>query len=629
MFTHKLLILAPVLICCIASLILAQSPAFRGGDDWCGNPDAIQSPDNPYVTLANSNAVRDRSQNTNPFWLVWGTCAPESQLLADAALREQAITVMDYAVAQTVEKQETFWSILTNLECIRMWQRATNPPAEKITQWLNALQPIAEKSYQDNANPSSWTSVAANTLHQSAAIPQLAGQLYNDTRYTQMAHDLVVQSQQMQEVNGAFHYIRESGPSQVYYGFDASFLGRYYQLSRDPLAKQMLIKLAAYSKDALANGLMEGASAPWWKHHWGTGGPIHGVEIAAGLSRDPLTRTLAQYRRDHNGQRYMYSYYPMYFWDPTIPGNEQLGADLIRYNTNFDGPQLRKGDWQVVLPGKAYADTHIGISVASGQSHFGFEGYLNVVALPVLRNQNYNAYARPQSLITAGTDALPARRSLVGTDWIANAWQYQPKQAFFANSPEPASGDWTLTQLWFADDQGAAGWLSIYADVNTDNALPRGYLSVSHDISADASNPMLLTSGSLQYQLLGTQVSSVELITENDKTRQAWVHVADVSSQSHAAGDTFGYGLSASKVGTEPYGLQTQPLADGVLAITITRPGKPTIHMAYNHSQTLQTFTPPAISCWRVAAAGHCQQTSTISPDTDLAIQPGELILLQ
>lgn len=622
--SNHLFIYVSLMICCLVCSSVAHGATVE--ENWCGNPDVVQTPDNPYVKLAHTNVTRARTTRPNAFWLVWGATAPESRLRDDAKLREEALAAYQAAVDKSVEKKETFWSLLDNLESLRLWQRSENPPTEKIEQWLAALKPCVEANFAANAAQDSWTAVAPNTLHQSAAILQLGSLLYHETKYADMARQLVQTAATMQEADGAFRYIRQSGPSQVYYGFDATFLGRYYQLSRDPLAKEQLIKMASYSKDALANGLMEGASSPWWKHLWGSGGPIHGVEIAAGLARDPLTRTLAQYRLEHGGQPYMFSYYAMYFYDSTIQADAKLGADLLRYNTNIGGPQLRVGPWQVVMPGKAYADTNVGVSYVTGELPMQYEGYLSVAALPVLRGGATGAYDRPNALITAGTDTLDARRCVVGEDWIASAWNFKPRQPFFANADEPQPGDWELGQVWFADKDGMAGWISVTATTDTDKALPRGYLSLGHDIALSEGSTHTFESGSLRAQVFGKQLLSMQTIETKGKTNNLWIDLCNPTQQSHKAGDRFGYGLAIAPTGQALYTIQSQQQPDGLMQVAITRPGKSAVQMIYNPTANPITVANTASSCWR-STNPQGGKRSTDSQNT-LQVAGGELIVL-
>ncbi|HEY3415379.1 MAG TPA: hypothetical protein VGM23_00725, partial [Armatimonadota bacterium] len=464
----------------VSLLFAGAALAATDGTAWCGDPDAVQSKDNPYVKLAEHNVTR-ALMHPDAFWLVWGYAAPESARRGDAKLRERAVAEMAALVKRLEDKPSGYWDVLPALEAIRILKRYPDFSTALADEWLAKLKPSVQANYDTNAKEEEWMTVAPNALHQSAAILQLASQLYNEPRYTEMAHKLIRVTATYQEPDGAFRYIRNSGPVQVYYGFDSTFLGRYYQLSRDPLAKEMLVKLANYSRDVLANGLIESSSTPWWKHHWSTGGPLHGVEIVAGVSRDPLTRAVAEYRLA-GGQPYYFAYYAMYCWDPTI-SKATLAPDLCRYNTNIAGPQIRVGSLQAVMPGKAYADTGIGCTVVTGKKPFAYDGYLETAALPVLGKGVTDPYHRPDSLITASPEELNTRASLVGPGWIASGWTFQPRQPFFGDATPPAARGWRLAQLWFADANGLGGWITATCQAKSPVlAGPRGYLSLGHPI---------------------------------------------------------------------------------------------------------------------------------------------------
>ena len=55
MSLHQAITVVLVLSLSFTGLAFADPGSFRGGSDWCGNPDAIQSVDNPYVKLAHAN----------------------------------------------------------------------------------------------------------------------------------------------------------------------------------------------------------------------------------------------------------------------------------------------------------------------------------------------------------------------------------------------------------------------------------------------------------------------------------------------------------------------------------------------------------------------------------------------
>ncbi|HEY3376895.1 MAG TPA: hypothetical protein VGL77_05310 [Armatimonadota bacterium] len=627
-FTIYLLGVCLLMLSSVLPGVGAPAETFRGGTgSWCGDPDAVQPADNPYVKQANSLVAR-AMQHPDVFWYTWGYAAPESTRKGDAKLLELTIKEMDVAVGKLVEKPSGFWDILTVLECVRMLQRVPDFPADKLTTWLAQLRPSVQSNYDLNTKGDEWMSTAPNTLHQSAAILQLGSIMYKEPRYAELAKTLVRTAGKYQEADGAFRYILNSGPSQIYYGFDSTYLGRYYQLSRDPLAKEQLIKMAGFSKDALANGMLDGgATAPWWKHHWGTGGPIHGVEIIAGLSRDPLSRAVADLRITSGGQPYFFSYYAMYFWDGTI-AKAPLGADLCRYNTNYAGPQIRKGAWQVVMPGKGYGDSGLGCTVVSGAKPFAYDGYLESVALPVLMKGVSDAYARPGSLMAIPPEETTTRATLVGADWIAAGWTYQPRSFFFGDPQSPPAKGWRVAQLWYADGTGVGGWITVTASADSPViAGPRGYVAVGPTAPVlDPAAPTRVTAGKLVVQAWGDGVKTVTPVSQKN-SQFVWIDLDKTGERAYTAGEQFGYGLSATSAGNSPYTVSRPTLSGTVVATQIVRTDGKTVTVLFNPSDAAQTVTPPVKTgaLWR--AAGD-KTSHTPWNGKPLSLQAYELVVI-
>ena len=168
---------------------------FRDNTTWCGDPEAVQAKDNPYVRLAEGNVTRAMS-HPDLFWFTWGYAAPESSRKGDAKLREKAITEMDTLTKRLAEKPSAFWDILVALECIRLFQKVPDFPSDKIAKWKKDLEPSIQSNIAINDAKTDWMCVAPNTLHQSAAILQLASILYGKPEWSAKAAELVKKSGQ-------------------------------------------------------------------------------------------------------------------------------------------------------------------------------------------------------------------------------------------------------------------------------------------------------------------------------------------------------------------------------------------------------------------------------------------------
>jgi hypothetical protein len=576
---------------------------------WTGNPEAPVRADNPYLAIAERNVTRSLKE-PNGFWLAWGYAAPESRRRGDTELRELAMTHLDKACAGLQEKPENRWAVLPTLETIRLLQDQPSIPPERVSAWLAAVRPsvdyFLEQHRSHGRRPEVWTDEAPNIMHQTAAFLQLASELYEDPRYAQAAAELVRKSVAYQEDGGAFRYIRNSGPSQIYFGFDATFLGRYYQLSRDPVARAALVKMAGFSQDILANGLAESSSAPWWKHHWGAGGSFLGLEIVAGLSRDPLTRSVAEYRLGQKSDKGYFAYYSMYFWDPGIP-IVPLGSDLCRHNTNIGGPQLRRGPWQVVMPGKPFGDTGIGCSfVTPGGEPLrpGFGGFLETAALPILGEGEKSAYG-PQSFLVLAPEDAGNRASVVGDGWIASARSFQSRPPYHGSAVAPTAGGWQTVEIWYADDAGLGGWLTAAPVSGGEESAgrPRGYLGLGHPL--EATSPTGATSGALVLNLHGEGVHwdvSGSLTTPPRKSMGPSAHGAWVSLPDGQPG----YGLSVSPADAPPMTMQARQ-AGPVFEVLATGADGREARLFFNPGEIAQEValeTPEPVTVWRSGEPG-------------------------
>jgi hypothetical protein len=279
-----------------------------------------------------------------------------------------------------------------------------------------------------------------------------------------------------------------------------------------------------------------------------------------------------------------------------------VAPDLCRYDTNIGGPQIRRGAWQTVMPGKAYADTGIGCTVVTGDKPFNYEGYLETANLPVLSPGAVDAYDRPGSLFVAGPEETGTRASLAGPDWIASGWTFQPRPGIFGDPTSPPPQGWSLAQVWFADAHGLGGWLALTCTAKT-GALsgPRGYLGLGQEAHLDAAAPTRLTAGQLSLQVWGDQVASLDpevrtaanvgWLTHNF----AWVTLKNVAERVYEPGETFGYGLSGCPSDSAPLEVRALPAGPALVA-QIVRPRGAPVTLFFNPTAAAVTVDASAVA---------------------------------
>ena len=513
----------------------------------CVSAHAQIGQDNPYWKKAKTAADYDITQarqqkQVPPVWLAWAYCAPEGHKRGNAEVRAFLVESMDRTFDGLFEKPEMYW-VLDHYEALNfiMDDPGKQFSAADIDAWKAKLLPCAELTYSTlSAEGNAWMNRAPNTIHQAAAIMEIAAKIFDRPAYSTLAAKLIeATARGYQYGGGAFAYIKNSTPDPMYFRFDAAFLGRYYQLSGNETARKMLVKMADYSKYAMPNGLQEAASSPWWKKSWSAlTGPGYSYEIIAGVSKDPLTRSIAQMRLSAVGQRYFYTYYAMCFYDETIP-LVPIGGDMLAYNDNIGGPQLRSGGFQVVMPNRAYLDTAVGVSVSAEQA-LQYDTYLESAGLPVF-GKGAAETASTSSYIN-GNDDADQHGFIVGDGWIASAKTYIMRHGFTgSDGADPVSTDkgWKSTQMWYADTGSVAGWVQSAAYKNTAvSDGPTALIKCSKITGINPDNSFL--SGSMQYQISGSGLG--EISVDADKKRVT-AQYNGAGTRAYLAGETFDYVL--------------------------------------------------------------------------------------
>jgi len=597
----------------VGILAFSHSAVCNAEDAWIGNPDVVLSTDNPYLMVAENNVSRalDGAKDSE-FWIVWAATAPESRRLGDPAVEERALALTDSLADNMRQKPETHWGGPIFLECLWLWKKSGKVSDERLAGWLAAARPAVDLSFENNTRSLArgpdvdWTAYAPNAMLQSAAFLTLASRLYEEPKLGDLARKLVALAEASQLPGGGFSYIHDSGMASVYYGFEVTFLGRYYQLTRDPVAKRMLTAAAGAAHDALANGPFEGSSSPWWKHAWGTGGPIHAVEIAAGVAKDPVARALAQ-ERLKAAQPYWFSYVAMYFWDPTI-SPVPPGADEIRLSGNMNGPLLRRGDWQVVMPRMPRGDTLVGATLVDPAQTYRYRNYLETAALPVMLGPGTDFRGKTPSLFMIPSGEAERRSVVMGEGWIASGTVFHPRRAVHGETKIPPAEGWETAEVWFADADGLVGWLQTSPDKVSFPGEAMGALCFGAPVT-QGGDRLHFTSSDLSIALFGDQIESTER-----SDNQIFVRFKELPNGSSS------YGVSIAPSG-EPAIIERLTAPSGELTLAIRRTGAKDVWLYFNPKKTAVNVPSPVSG--RLTRA---QGTAQIRSGTPFSLAPCETV---
>ncbi|HBG26290.1 MAG: hypothetical protein A2Y10_13300 [Planctomycetes bacterium GWF2_41_51] len=587
---------------------------------WIGDPSVILSPSNPYLAQAESNRWRSYTYGVDIFWICWGYAAPESTQRGNSSLYNAAITKVNELTSNLAANPEPMWDVYEALECVYILNRYTGykAPSQTITTWLNRLAASVAETY-DLMYSSSWEAYAPNAMAQAAAILQLASILYNNSTYANTAGALIDEIYADYKTGGGgLYYLDQAASIQMYYGFELVFVGRYYQLTHDSTAENLIKYMAGYAKDIMDNGVIEGSTAAHWKDGWAKGGPLYQFEICAGVDHDSLARAVAAYRESNFAEIRVYLYPVMYFWDSSLSSGT-MAPDFCRYNFNVSGPQLRYGRWQVTMCSASRSDTGIGC-VKVGTSADSWSGYLDVANLQILKNSSSPPNATDGSYYVMWPGSST---SIVAGNWIASAGNFYPRSYFTGGTSIPAQNQWRTKQVWFGDKEGMSGYIITKTQTSTSTVYgPRGYINTSHSPSLNGTS---FTAGELSYKVFGPDIAS--LTTSGGGSNDVWVNLTGVSSRSYPSGDDYGYGLSCRN-GT-PYNIIYISQGNGLLAFTVDRPIECDITLVYNDTGSTQTFSsvsPSGKTIYRSGTNGvySCQNGT----GTSLTVANNELVAM-
>lgn len=272
--------------------------------------------------------------------------------------------------------------------------------------------------------------------------------------------------------DGAFHYINRQNETPRYHTADLLFIGRYYTLTGDPLAKATLEKTKNfYPLSISAEAIPELWSSPWWKQHWdkqiGCPQDPAGLMIVAYFTKDPLNtwllwRSLERidpFTREQLGaSTTLHDVTAADYW-PGLDGKATpLPESFFRIDRNIRGFRTRSGPFYFGLTqGTGQRNTFVGglatALAAVNRPAAAFRGVQMHVHTP--GDGKNGIWLSGMDDITAATwnrttaAALAVRYTLQPERWVT------PRDL----TPTP----WQVTQVWSIGRDHAIGFLALRA----------------------------------------------------------------------------------------------------------------------------------------------------------------------
>lgn len=302
--------------------------------------------------------------------------------------------------------------------------------------------------------------------------------------------------------DGAFTYLHTQNECFVYHGLTVAYLARYWLLSRDGRALELLRKtIPYYPYNVEPAGMPEYYTDPCWKHYW-TGGDAIGPAIIASLFDDGLNQQVAEtcaaiegYGRGHLAA------IAAECWKPVRA--QPLPDRYVRFDANIQGPRGRYGAWSFAGNGRNYGtgyqgkDTFVGamITQPAKRRQLPLDAALQVVTTEVRLNHTENHWNGGRC-----HSAQERLTTTVGPDFGALAvvytvsrphWHYRNDELF----------PWRGVQTWYLGRWRLVGRVSLEATADETRAAVHGRIRLGLRRTAEQVQPGTWRYGRMVIQL--------------------------------------------------------------------------------------------------------------------------------
>jgi hypothetical protein len=264
-------------------------------------------------------------------------------------------------------------------------------------------------------------------------------------------------------------------PSPLYHGFEIVFLGRYYQLSRDPLSAELIRKTQDYYPLVYSSPTaVEYSSAPWWKQGWDAlGGPFHAPEFAAWLCEDGANRWFADARAG-TYQPFYWTVYCAEAWDagtsnrarPMPPSRSFLVEDK-----SIAGLRGANGAFSFVGSRGQSVMSFGGCMV--GAVGDGYGGYLQVARLGITVPGDADKPYYQCLRAVATPAASVAGSQQIDRNFAALTARFVPRAQF---APLALFDDWESRETWLFTPDGVVAIFEATSLCDDPQGWPEGFI---------------------------------------------------------------------------------------------------------------------------------------------------------
>jgi len=356
---------------------------------------------------------------------------------------------------------DAIWFLRRLPDMQERWQRWEGPLRELVEFQYVHWGRYKEHGFTDNI---AWGASAGQYPNQDVFHlyeMALAHHFWGDEKYKRSADETLQALWDHLLPDGGLNYIGPETEIPVYHDVNVQWIARYYKLTGDEGARDLLARTVDYYPLVSSNeGRPEYYSDCWWKHYW-SDGQACGPEIVAGITGDGRNKWLANrlLERRGTGSSCACIYAGMFYSDQVQ--EQPLADNWLRIDGNIGGPRGRFGTWHFAgTTGGGARDTFVGAMVCRPGRPEPLSGAFMAANVEVGMGEGRRDRT---NLYISGLDDVAD--ALVVGDASALAVRYCPRKPYINSDPDrdmPPT-PWKATQVWLLTKAGLIGLVELEA----------------------------------------------------------------------------------------------------------------------------------------------------------------------
>lgn len=505
------------------------------------------------------------------------------------------------------------------------WRRWEAPLRELVEFQYKHWGHYADHGFTDNI---AWGSSAFTYPNQDVFylhVMALAHEFWGEERYRSQVVATLDGLEAHLLPNGGLNYIGPETEIPNYHDLNIVWIARYYDLTGDERARELLAATAPYYPGVSSNeGRPENYTDCWWKHHWGDG-QAAGPEIVAGITGDPHNKWLANrlLERRGTGSGYFAIYAGM-FYREGVP-EEPLPDNWLIRDGNIGGPRGRFGSWYFAgVPGGGARDTFVGAMVCDDGGGEPLKGALLAAVLEV------GQPGGPRNdLYVSGHDDIT--HSAIMGDMAVLGARYTVRRPYInsVRGREIPPTPWQGTQVWLLTRHGLVGLMEVEAAEELTVPYLGAELRLGPRLALRATEDGAYCAGRLCARVLETSLPSVTSgnarppYAQTESRHEAVILRTSGEEWIARPGEPQFCAVLITPEGADAIGDFTRLDADGLWAFQVSIEGRPVV-AAFNPGQEAVTLR----LAWQAASCTEPGEIGAVPDGVGVTLAPRTAVIV-